>query len=103
MYNFGNELFQTTAVQQWQHVNVVGCHMVFSGLIGMFACDNLQIPSGRNALSCIPFPLQWTVHCTLQCDTISFRTIWSVQCLLLELFETHICAVWQNIKRFVTE
>jgi len=52
MYYLGNELFQATAVQRWQHVTVVGCYMVFSGLIGMFACDSLQILSGCNALSC---------------------------------------------------
>lgn len=48
IYNLGNELLQTTAVQEWQHVNVVGHHTAFSGLISMFAWDSLQIPSGCN-------------------------------------------------------
>ena len=47
--NFENELFPTTVVEQRQHVVVVGCHMVCSGLISMFAFDILQIPSGQDS------------------------------------------------------
>ena len=40
-----NASFQTTAFQQKQHLNVVTCHMSFSGLICMFVFEILKIPS----------------------------------------------------------
>ena len=50
IFIFENELFPTTAVQQRQHVDAVGCGTFFSGLISMFVFDILQIPSGCNQI-----------------------------------------------------
>jgi hypothetical protein len=44
-YIFEYELYPTTAVQQTQHVDAVGCPTFSSGLISMFVFDILQIPS----------------------------------------------------------
>jgi hypothetical protein len=52
-YIFENQLCPTMAVQQRQHVDVIGCGMIFSGLIGMFVFHILQISSGCIALPCI--------------------------------------------------
>jgi hypothetical protein len=50
---FENELFITTAVQQGQHVDAVGCRtFCFTWLISMFDFDLMQIPTGYIALSC---------------------------------------------------
>jgi hypothetical protein len=43
---FENELFPTSAVQQRQHVDAVGCGTFSSGLISKFVFDILQIPNG---------------------------------------------------------
>jgi hypothetical protein len=104
MYNWGDELFQTMAVQQWQYVNVVGCHMVFCGPIGMFACDNLQIPSGCKALSCIPFPLQWThALCTTMWHNFSQNYLVCTMFVIRIIWNAHMRRVWKNIKGVVTE
>jgi len=42
--HFENQLLRTTAVQQRQHVGAAGCRAFFSGLIGIFVFDVLQIP-----------------------------------------------------------
>jgi len=43
-----NELFLSTAVQRRQHVDVVGPHVSFSGLVIVFVCDILKILVGAS-------------------------------------------------------
>ena len=43
-----NELFLSTAVQRRQHVDAVGPHVSFSGLVIVFVCDILKILVGAS-------------------------------------------------------
>jgi hypothetical protein len=58
-----NEPFPTTAVQQWQNVDAVGCRTFFSGT---FVFDILQISSGCTAPTFTPVttrpPFIVTIH-----------------------------------------
>jgi hypothetical protein len=63
---FETELFPTTAVQQRQYVDAVGCPTYSSGLISIFVFDILQNPAGciHICSGCICAPLAMGLRAT---------------------------------------